>query len=73
MSLNTKKGKHNLSPKGDPKSGFIPQNKQCRDHCPAPFSYFVWQKGFFTIPLTVGNFVPSHFHIINVVYLVSSS
>ena len=31
----------------------------CRDHCPAPFSYIVWQKGYFHLfPLTVGILYP---------------
>ena len=33
--------------------------------CPAPFSYFVQQKGYFhPFPLTVGIFIPSHFFVI---------
>ena len=31
----------------------------CRDHCPAPLSYFVWQKGYYNpFPLTVGILSP---------------
>ena len=41
---------------------------QCRDHfhCPAPFAYFVWQKGYFhPLPLTVGILNPSHVFLIS--------
>ena len=31
--------------------------------CPAPFTYIIWQKGYFRpFPLTLGVFVPSHLH-----------
>ena len=33
-------------------------------HCPAPFTYLVWQKGYFhPFPLTVGIQKPSHFFL----------
>ena len=49
------------------------QDCSCHDpcHCPAPFTYFGWQKGYFQpFPFTVGIFVPSHFFVIMFVYLV---
>ena len=33
--------------------------RTCCDHCPAPFPYFVWQKGYFhPFPLTMGILFP---------------
>ena len=29
------------------KTSFRDCARRCRDHCPAPFSHFVWQKGYF--------------------------
>ena len=33
----------------DPTEGCMGEQASldCHDHCPAPFSYFVWQKGYF--------------------------
>ena len=45
----------------------------CRDHChcPAPFTYFVWQKGYFhPFPLCCGYSNPSHFFFIMFIYLI---
>ena len=45
----------------------------CRDHCPTPFSYSVWQKEYFHLfPLTVGIWSPLIFIVFMFICLVSS-
>ena len=63
MNLLTNKSPRPRCPTGERerrrenKSSCTTSWQPCRDHChcPAPFTYFVWQKGYFQpFPLTVG-------------------